>query len=140
MKKIYYIMLLTVIFILNACNHTEYILMGDDHIKLSVKEHRFGKEKDSLVVTTEGDSWWMKRYVITNNVLDTTVRITKYDSIRNEVLEFQSGWFRVTREAVKAKKLLIQVDANDSGMERWFNVELSEGNRGSSLKIIQSAE
>jgi hypothetical protein len=140
MKKIYYIMLLTVIFILNACNHTEYIPLGlgDDHIKLSVKEHRFGKEKDSLVVTTEGDFWWMTRSSVrTNNVLDT-VKITKYDSIRYEVLELQSGWFRVTKEA--AKKLVIRVDANDSGMERWFNLGLSEGDRGSSLKIIQSAE
>jgi hypothetical protein len=110
--------------------------MGGDIIKLSVKEHRFGKEKDSLVVTTEGDYWWMMDYVRTNNVLDT-VRVTKHDSIYG-ASELQSRWFRVTREATK--KLLVQVDANDSGVERWFDLTLEADDYFGSLKIIQSAE
>jgi hypothetical protein len=53
-------------------------------------------------------------------------------------VKIESNWFTITKETLQ--KIVLEVQANNSGTERGLRLFLSEGDRGNYIMIYQSDE
>ncbi|WP_346858077.1 hypothetical protein [uncultured Draconibacterium sp.] len=137
LPKITFLLLFSTILFLSACNDKEDpIGLWDDNIKLSIKQAEFNAESDSIVVTTEGNWWWIDGI----SVNDSTY--TFYDDVavnlESEEYSIQKDCFTVERR--NANTLFIKMDENSSGEKRLMTVYLQAGDYFDSVHIEQLAE
>lgn len=104
----------------------------DDNIKLSHKDIEFSPINDSIIITTEGESWWI------NNVFFD-------DSTDFEISENSTGKFLIqedefTVDRRSSTELYIEMTQNLTDSVRILIIELQNGNYFDGIKITQLSE
>ena len=105
----------------------------DDNIKLSQKAVEFSAEPNSIIITTEGESWWIGGISInrTSNFDLSGIDIISKNFVIEEVE------FRIERK--DATEIHIEISENLTGAERVFYFDLQAGNYFDGIQITQSA-
>ena len=104
----------------------------DDNIKLSTKEVNFIAESDSVIITTEGTSWWI--YGIGLND-DWSYDISGIDTTQDNFLIEESEF---TIERRNTNEIRISMTENQSDTERTLTIGLQAGNYFDRIRITQS--
>ena len=104
-----------------------------DNIKLSQKEAQFTSENDSILITTEGDYWWLNGISLngTSNFDLKGIDLNAKNFIIEET-EF-------TIERKNATEIYIKMTKNLTGSERVLIINLQAGNYFDRIIITQSA-
>jgi hypothetical protein len=102
----------------------------DDNIKLSQKEAKLTSENDSIVITTEGEGWWINGVRLNGN--------SDFEVIENSNGQFliDENEFKVDRRS--SKELYIEMSNNTSGSERTLIISIQNGDYFDGIKITQS--
>jgi len=126
--KFFYLSLLIVTAILFSCSKKDGD--WDDNIKLSQKEAKLTSENDSIVITTEGEGWWINDVRLNGN--------SDFQVIENSNGQFliDENEFKVDRRS--SKELYIEMSNNTSGSERILIISLQNGDYFDGIKITQS--
>lgn len=137
MKKV--IVLILSVFLMTSCSDKEekeeLIGIWDDNIKLSTKNVDFSSEKDSVIITTEGDWWWIDGITFEDSIYTYYGR--EDINLESEVYTINEDHFVVERR--DKNTLFIQLDENSTGIERIMNITLEAGDYFDYLQIKQSA-
>ena len=104
----------------------------EDNIKLSTKEVSFSAQSDSVIITTEGTSWWINGIGLND---DWSYDISGIDTIQDNFL-IEEPEFTIERK--NAKEIHISMTENQSAIERTLTIGLQAGNYFDGIKIIQS--
>lgn len=121
--------------ILNSCSEEKDPVIGiwDDNIKLSSKYAEFNAEADSVIITTEGDWWWV------NGI---TVGDSSYSFYNDENIDLESEQYSINQDFFVVERsdkntLFIKMERNSSGKERTMTVSLEAGNYFDYVQIKQ---
>ncbi len=137
LPSITFLLLFSTILFLSSCNDKEDpIGLWDDNIKLSIKQAEFNAESDSIVVTTEGNWWWIDGI----SVNDSTYTFYDDDAVNLESEEYSIQKDCYTVERRNANTLFIKMDENSSGEKRLMTIYLQAGDYFDSVHIEQLAE
>lgn len=118
---------------LYSCINIIEIGKWDDNIHLSVKAVTFNASGDSVVIKTEGTSWW-----ISSIAVDTTYYYGFTDvNMQADKYSIKKDCFFVERR--NAKTLFVRVDANPLQVKRTINIGLEAGDYYDRLTITQKA-
>ena len=105
----------------------------EDNIKLSTKKVSFSAQSDSVIITTEGTSWWINGIGLND---DWSYDISGIDTIQDNFL-IEEPEFTIERK--NAKEIHISMTENQSVIERTLTIGLQAGNYSDGIKIIQAA-
>lgn len=107
-----------------------------DNIKLSQKEVEFKAETDSVVITTQGEWWWISSI----QLKDSTYSYYHRDDIdlSADSYRLEDACFVVERR--EKNSLFIKMNENPSGEERLLTVVLEAGNYFDRVTITQAAK
>ena len=86
--------------------------------------------------TAEGVNWVINNIDVNGNMYCTTLQ-EKNECIDTGTFEKTYEWLTVKREG---NKLIVTAEPNTTGKERTFNIQLTAGNAGATLKGTQPAE
>ncbi len=130
------ILFLLSIVLINSCNKEKPIGKWDDIIKLSTKNVEFEAKADSVLITTEGDWWWVDAIKLNDSI---------YQYYNNEDINLESESYTIIEddfivERQDKKTLFIKLDENLTGRERMMLIGLQAGNYYDSVKIKQKAQ
>ncbi len=122
------------IFILaNSCAKTEITGLWDDIIKLSQKEVEVPAEKNSVLITTQGEWWWISDITFNDTLIDKGNIDTTQDNFIIEHPEFSI-------ERRNKTEIYIRMNENTSESPRILNIWLEAGDYFDSIKITQQAK
>jgi len=130
------ILLFISIILISSCSKEEPIGKWDDNIKLSIKYIEFGANPDSVIITTEGDWWWI------DGISLDDISYSYYDD-ENVNLESDSYIISENNFVVERRDkntLFIKLNENTSGKERVMIIGLEAGDYFDSVTIKQSAK
>ena len=107
----------------------------DDNIILSTKNVDFLSSADSIVITTEGDGWWIDGISFQDN------RYSYYDS-SDVNMELES--YSIIEDCFKVERrdkntLFVKLEDNVSGSERVMTITLEAGDYFDYVNIIQAS-
>ncbi len=105
----------------------------DDNIKLSQKEARFTAENDSIVITTEGEWWWIHNISLNG---ESTYDLSGIDLSANNFIVDETE-FKIERK--NTTEIHIEMTKNQSGSERVLIIGLEAGDYFDRIIITQSA-
>lgn len=105
----------------------------DDNIKLSQKEAQFSADKDSIVITTEGESWWISDISFNGN---SDYNLGDLDTSQENFL-IEDSQFSIERR--NSTEIHIVMQRNDTGSERNLIIGLQAGDYFDGIKIVQAA-
>jgi len=133
MKSFFMISLLAATAALWSCTETKDEGDWDDNIHLSQKTDEFNASGDSIIITTQGEWWW---------ITDIAVNGTYYYNFPDVDLEANSyviaqDGFMVERR--NKTTLFIRLDANPLNTARVVKVGLEAGDYFDSVTITQNA-
>ncbi|UMB54685.1 hypothetical protein MKD41_04255 [Lutibacter sp. A64] len=135
LKNIKRIGLLSIIILsLSCCNSDskESIGLWDDNIKLSQKTVEFSSDKNSIVITTEGEWWWIDMVTLND---DSNFDMNEIDtSASNFIIE--ESEFKIERK--NATEIHIEMNKNETNSERILFIGLQAGNYFDRIIITQS--
>lgn len=144
MRKIVFIILTL---LLNACVVERFESDGQwEPIKLNKKELAFLPQSgvDTLVALNY-DSWWINgAYEGTKQVQGELVYINRVEPestagghiVLHDTID--GGWYHaVVPNRSRSNKLIIKVDANNTGRARRATIEMQSGNAFTSISIVQ---
>ncbi|MCW3807264.1 hypothetical protein [Plebeiibacterium marinum] len=126
------IIILFMVIMFSCSDKEELIGKWDDNIKLSTKAVGFDAGKDSVVITTKGEGWWINSVnegdscymgAIDQHLIDGTYTITK-------------DFFTIERRT--SKSLFVKFDQNNSGYQRGISITLQSGNYFDYVDITQN--
>ena len=103
----------------------------DDNIHLSKKTVEFGASADSVIITTEGNWWWVNSVSVNGTYFHLPPEI----NVESENYIFKRDCFVVERR--DKNTLFIQLDANPLTVDRVVSVELEAGDYFDRVKITQ---
>lgn len=134
MKKLLIVFLSFVL--ISSCEKSEVIGGWDDNIKLSTKNVEFGVKADSVLITTEGDWWWIDAIYLDDST---------YSYYNNENINLESGSYIIIEDNFIVERrdkntLFVKLDENITGEERELIVGLAAGNYFDRVIIKQSAK
>jgi len=117
---------------LSCSNSDSPIGKWDDNIKLSQKEAQFSADNESIVITTEGKSWWVNGISL-NGI---SINISGIDtSAKNFVIDETE--FRIERK--NTTEIHIEMKKNQTSSERVLIIGLEAGDYFDGIKITQLA-
>lgn len=131
------ILLISIFFIISCSSEKEDpIGLWDDNIKLSTKSVEFGVKADSVIITTEGDWWW----IVSISLNDST-----YCYNNNENINLESDSYTIIEDNFVVERrekntLFVKLDDNVTGDERVLIIGLEAGDYFDSVRINQSTE
>ncbi|WP_066224658.1 hypothetical protein [Formosa haliotis] len=105
----------------------------DDNIKLSQKKVPFSADRDSIVITTKGEWWWINEVMLNGNAELDRQDVNTAD--KQFILE--SSEFMIERK--NATELQITMTANPTDTERVLFIGLQAGNYFDSIILTQAA-
>jgi hypothetical protein len=108
----------------------------EDNIKLSTKNVEFGVNADSVLITTEGNWWWVDEIHFNDSSYN-------YYNDENINLESTSYTIRADNFIVERRNkntLFIKLDKNITGEERELIVGIAAGNYFDDVIVKQSAQ
>jgi hypothetical protein len=129
------IILILSIFLISSCSDKEDPLgKWDDNIKLSTKNVQFGVNADSVVITTEGDWWWI------NGISVNGIRSVYYN---REDVDLEADSYVLEGDCYIVEKrdkntLFISMSENLTGNERRMLVTLEAGDYFDYVEILQA--
>jgi hypothetical protein len=103
----------------------------DDNIKLSQKEAILSTEKDSIVITTEGERWWIDGISLNGSIID-------FGEINTNTANFviDETEFRIERK--NSTEIHIEMTKNQTESERVLIIGLQAGDYFDGIQITQS--
>lgn len=134
MNKVIFIFLS--IILISSCSEKDTpIGISDDIIKLSTKNVEFGVTADSVLITTEGDWWW---------VAEITLNDSTYNFYNNEDINLESDSYTIIENDFAVERrdkntLFIKLDENLTEEERIMIVTLEAGDYFDRIIINQLA-
>ncbi|WP_163322016.1 hypothetical protein [Draconibacterium mangrovi] len=129
MKKL--LLLLSLIAIL-SCSKDTPIGLWDDNIKLSQKEVEFDAKENTIVITTEGEWWWIDALKLNGSNINIDDMVTTADNFVIEEPEFKI-------ERKNATEIHISMSENLSDNERVLIIGLEAGAYFDGIRVTQSA-
>jgi hypothetical protein len=105
----------------------------DDNIKLSQKEAKLTSENDSIVITTEGEWWWI--YNISLNG-ESNFDLSGIDTTAKNFIVDETE-FKIERK--NTTEIHIEMTKNQTGSERVLIIGLEAGDYFDRILITQSA-
>jgi hypothetical protein len=124
------------VFILASCTKEEKpIGIWDDIIQLSTKSAEFSANKDSVIITTGGDWWWINDISFEDSIYSYYNR--KDVNMQSESYSINEEYFRIERR--NKNTLFIEIDKNDTGKERLMSITLEAGDYFDYVKVKQKA-
>jgi hypothetical protein len=131
MKKI---LILTLMVLSNCSCSDQEDGTWDDNIKLFQKEFRVDASTNAVVITTQGDSWWITELFFregqTFDISDTDTTAKNFKIIASDF----------TLERKNGKEIIIEIFENTTNSERTFTAGLQAGNYFDGITITQSAD
>ena len=118
-----------------SCSNSKETPIGlwDDNIKLSQKEAQFTTENDSIVITTEGEWWWIHEISLNEN---SNFDLSGIDTnAKNFIIDETE--FKIERK--NATEIHIEMTKNLTGSERVLIIGLEAGDYFDRIIITQSA-
>ena len=134
------IVLILSIFILSSCSDKEgpegLVGNSSDIIKLSTKYVEFGAMADSVIITTEGNWWWIDEIFFNDS---------SYSYYNNENINLESHSYIIEDDDFIVERrnkttLFIKLNENITGIERELIIGLEAGNYFDDVFIKQSAK
>ena len=131
----YLVLLISLLFISTACsvNNDSPVGFSEDIIKLSQKEASFSSSGDSIVITTEGETWWVE-----NISLDGTSFDLQEVNTLNGNFEINAEDFVIERK--NATEIHISMTPNSTQTDRVLRISLEDGNYFDGITITQAAQ
>ena len=128
------ILLILTIVLVSACNNEDG--KWDDIIKLSTKNVEFGVKADSVVITTEGDWWWINMIELNDSI---------YCYYNNENIDLESDSYTIIEDDFTVERrdkntLFIKMEENLTGEERVLIIGLEAGDYFDHVIITQAAQ
>lgn len=118
-----------------SCSDSERpVGQWEDNIKLSQKEAEFTAENNSIVITTEGEWWWIDHIAINGEVQSTLDGVDTTES--NFIIDEEE--FRIERR--NSTEIHIEMTQNRTGSERILVIGLQAGNYFDGIRIVQAAQ
>ena len=131
MKKL---LLLLSLFTILSCSKDKDSPIGiwDDNIKLSQKEVEFDANENTVMITTEGEWWWIVDIKFDGEYLNLDSLDTNSDDFIIEETEF-------TIERKNATEIYISMSENPGDSARVLGIGLEAGDYFDHIKVTQSA-
>ncbi len=131
------VLLILLVFGMMSCeDKVDPIGKWDDNIKLSTDAVTFGAQEDSVLITTEGDWWWVDNIQLGDSVYP-------YVELDSVDLEAESYTIQTNEYVVERREktgLFIKMNANDSGSERVLRITLEAGDYFDYVLVTQAGE
>ncbi len=133
MNKIFFLVLSIVL--ISSCIKEEPDGKWDDIIKLSTKNVEFGAKADSVLITTEGDWWWIDMIKLNDSI---------YSYYNNEDIDLEADSYTISEDDFTVERrnkdtLFIKMNDNTTGKERVMTVGLEAGDYFDYVEIRQAA-
>ncbi|MGO4918307.1 hypothetical protein [Maribacter spongiicola] len=106
----------------------------DDNIHLSEKNITISAEATTVLITTEGSSWWIAGILFYD---DSDYDISDTDTTQEDFV-IATEDFSIERK--NAKEIHVSMTQNNTGSERTLTVSLKAGNYFDGFKVHQSAD
>ena len=87
-------LLIIIILSFSSCESERPIGLWDDNIKLSEKEAQFSSDKNSIVINTEGEWWWIHEISLNGN---SSFDLNGIDTAANNFI-IEETEFRIERK------------------------------------------
>lgn len=122
--------------LISSCHKEEPDGLWDDIIKLSTKNAEFGVMGDSVLISTEGDWWWIDRISIDDST---------YGYYNNENVNLESDSYTIIEDRFIVERrdkntLFVKLGENITGAVRIMTIGLEAGDYFDSVTIKQSAK
>ena len=105
----------------------------DDNIKLSQKEAKLTAENDSIVITTEGEWWWIHNISLNG---ESNFDLSEIDTNAKNFIVDETE-FKIERK--NTTEIHIEMTKNQTGSERVLIIGLEAGDYFDGIVITQSA-
>ncbi len=117
---------------LNGCNTTEPDGKWDDNIHLSSKSMNIPAETTSVLITTQGTSWWLHGIGLDD---DWSFDFSDVDTLEEDFL-IEEDEFTIERR--NATEIHITMRANTTNQDRELTIGLQAGNYFDAITITQA--
>ena len=124
-------LLIIIILSFSSCESERPIGLWDDNIKLSEKEAQFSSDKNSIVINTEGEWWWIHEISLNGN---SSFDLNGIDTAANNFI-IEETEFKIERK--NTTEIHIEMTKNETNSERILFIGLEAGNYFDGIKIIQ---
>jgi hypothetical protein len=105
----------------------------DDNIKLSQKEAKLTAENDSIVITTEGEWWWIDNISLNG---ESNFDLSGIDTTTKNFIIDETE-FKIERK--NTTEIHVEMTKNQTGSERILIIGLEAGDYFDRIIITQSA-
>ena len=126
--------LLFIILSANSCDKSTIDGEWDDNIHLSKKNITISAEATTVLITTEGNSWWVAEILLYD---DADNDISDVDNTQEDFL-IEREDFIIERKNVK--EIYVSMKQNNTGSDRTLTVSLQAGNYFDGFQVHQSAD
>lgn len=130
------VLIVFLLFISSCSDKNAPIGKWDDIIGLSIKNAKLTAATDSVIITTEGDWWWINAIAFE----DSTYIYYNRDDINLESDSYLIKEEQFVIERKDKNTLFVKINENNTGIERKMNITLEAGNYFDKVTIVQSAD
>lgn len=136
MKNIlFFFSVVTIISVLNSCSDKQDLIgKWDDNIKLSTKAVEFDANSDSVIITTQGDWWWITDVTVDNETFSA------FEGVNMESYNYSIKQDCFIVERRDKNTLFIKVDENLLSTPRIITVGLEAGDYFDRVTITQASK
>ncbi|WP_282122487.1 hypothetical protein [Algibacter mikhailovii] len=131
-KKLMYVVISILFLGLLSCDKNTNEGAWEDNIKLSHKEINFTAESNTVLITTEGNWWWINGIALND---DWSYDISEIDTTQDKFLIEDTAF---TIERRNTNEIHIAMTENQTSSARTLTIGVQAGNYFDSIKIIQS--
>ena len=129
------VLTLSVFMMISCSDKKDLIGKWDDNIKLSTKNVEFSAETDSVIITTEGDWWWIDGI----SFEDSTYSYYHHEDINLESDSYSIKENSFIVERRDKKTLFVKLNKNETENERNMNITIEAGDYFDHVNIKQAA-
>lgn len=115
--------------VLTGCDSDEIDGQWNDNIKLSQRTVEFSQKRDSILITTEGEGWWIA------GISFEGASDYQHGSIGHEEFLLEEEHFELERRSPTT--LYIEFQANQTSNPQILFVQLQNGNYFDGVKVTQ---
>lgn len=124
-----------IISVLNSCSDKQDLIgKWNDNIKLSTKAVEFDANSDSVIITTQGDWWWITDVTVDNETFSA------FEGVNMESYNYSIKQDCFIVERRDKNTLFIKVDENLLSTPRIITVGLEAGDYFDRVTITQASK